>query len=262
MPNLVLLHIGDIVGKPGMLAVRKVLPRLIAERKIDFVVANGENTAGGVGITPELAKELLSLEVDVITSGNHIWRQRDIRPYIDKERRLLRPFNFPATQPGTGFGLFETVSGVKIGVLNLAGRVFMDPADSPFFAADKAVEALSEAAITLVDFHAEASSEKRALALYLEGRVTAVVGTHTHIQTADETLLAGHTAYITDVGMTGPHDSVIGMRKDLIMDRFVHGLPHAFKVAKNDIRFQAVLIEADRASGAALSIERVSLEVG
>ncbi len=262
MEPLVLLMIGDIVGKPGMIAVKKVLPRIVAERKVDFVVANGENTAGGIGITPELAQELLAQEIDCVTTGNHIWRQREIRPYIDKEPRLLRPHNFPDSQPGTGVGLYETASGVKVGVVNLAGRVFMDPADSPFFAADRALEKLSGASVVLVDFHAEATSEKRALGLHLEGRVSAVVGTHTHIQTADNLLLGDRTAYISDVGMTGPHDSVIGMRKDLVMDRFVHGLPHPFRVAKGDPRFQGVLIEIDRASGNALSIERVDRPVG
>jgi metallophosphoesterase (TIGR00282 family) len=253
--------IGDIVGKPGMLAVRKTLPRLIADRRIDFVVANGENTAGGIGITPELANELLSQEVGCITSGNHIWRQREIRPFIDREDRLLRPFNFPAAQPGHGFGLFESGSGVAVGVINLAGRVFMDPADSPFEAADRALDALRNVNIVLVDFHAEATSEKRALALHLQGRVTAVVGTHTHVQTADAAVLGNHTAFITDVGMTGPHDSVIGMRKDLVLERFVRGLPHAFKVAKNDVRFQAAFISVERASGKALGIERIDIPV-
>jgi metallophosphoesterase (TIGR00282 family) len=256
-----ILMIGDIVGKPGMLAVRKTLPRLIADRRIDFIVANGENTAGGIGITPELANELLCQEIGCITSGNHIWRQREIRPFIDREDRLLRPLNFPAAQPGNGFGLYESSSGVTVGVVNLAGRVFMDPADSPFEAADRALDALCNVNIVLVDFHAEATSEKRAMALYLQGRVTAVIGTHTHVQTADAAVLGDHTAFITDVGMTGPHDSVIGMRKDLVMERFVRGLPHAFKVAKNDVRFQAALISIERASGKALGIERIDIPV-
>ncbi len=249
--------IGDAVGKPGLQAIRSTLPRLIAEREIDFVVANGENLAGGVGITPELSNDLLKLGVDCITTGNHIWRQREIRSYIDREPRLLRPHNFQPGQPGTGIGTYYTPGGVSVGVLNLAGRVFMDPADSPFQCAEAAMAKLKSCTIVLVDFHAEASSEKRAMGIFLDGRVTAVVGTHTHIQTADAAVTEKGTAYITDLGMTGPHDSVIGMRKDLVLDRFVLGLPSAFKVAKQGIRFQAVVISVDRDTGRAVSIDRL-----
>ncbi len=253
--------IGDIGGKPGMRAARQFLPRMIADRKIDFVVANGENAARGVGITPDLTKEMLNMGIHCITTGNHVWRHREIKEYIDHEPRLLRPYNYPDSQPGAGLGVFETAAGIKIGVVNLVGRVFMDPADNPFSAADRALEVLSHAQCTLVDLHAEATSEKRAMGFYLSGRATAVIGTHTHIQTADEQILEGGTAYITDVGMTGPHDSVIGMRKDLILDRFVNGMPHSFKLAGQGARFQAVLIQADSKTGRAVAIERIDMPV-
>jgi 2',3'-cyclic-nucleotide 2'-phosphodiesterase len=251
--------VGDVVGKPGIQKVKKSLPRIVANHRIDFVTVNGENAAGGIGITPEIADELLKQDIDCITTGNHIWRQREIQAYINREKRLLRPDNFPSSQPGVGVGVYETAGGIRIGVVNLAGRVFMDPADSPFDAADRAIAALKEASVILVDFHAEATSEKKAMGLYLDGRVTAVVGTHTHVQTADEAVLEGGTAYITDLGMTGPHDSVIGMRKDLVLDRFVHGMPHAFRVAKQGVRFQGVIITADRATGRAKNIERIDV---
>ena len=251
--------IGDVVGKPGMVALKKLLPKLVAERKVDFVSANGENVAGGIGITPDLARELLHLGVHCITSGNHIWRQREIRDYIQRENRLLRPYNFGDTQPGVGFGRYETPGGISVGVINLAGRVFMDPADNPFKAADTALKALAGTRIILVDFHAEASSEKRAMGIYLAGRVSAVVGTHTHVQTSDNWVLDPGTAYLTDLGMTGPHDSVIGMRKDLVLDRFVNGMPHSFQTAKHNIRFQGALIRMDRETGTAQDIERIDI---
>lgn len=261
MEFLTILMVGDVVGKPGMIAVKKQLPKLVAEHKVDFVVANGENTAGGIGITPDLARELLHLGVDCITTGNHIWRQREIREYIEREKRLLRPYNFGENQPGFGFGRFETPGGVAIGVINLAGRVFMDPADNPFKAADRALKTLSDTQFCLVDFHAEASSEKRAMGMYLAGRVAAVVGTHTHVQTADNGILEPGTAYITDLGMTGPHDSVIGMRKDLVLDRFVNGMPHSFQPAKHNIRFQGALIRVRRDTGVAEEIQRIDVAV-
>ena len=253
--------VGDVVGKPGIQAVRKMLGRVIADHQIDFVVANGENAAGGIGITPELARDFLKMGVDCITTGNHIWRQREIQDYIVRQPRLLRPANFPPAQPGVGVGRYETAGGVPVGVVNLAGRVFMDPADNPFFTADAALRELEGVPIILVDFHAEATSEKKAMALYLAGKVTAVVGTHTHVQTADETVFEEGTAFITDMGMTGPHDSVIGMRKDLVLERFVNGMPHAFRVAKQGVRFQGVIITAERDSGKATQIERINIEV-
>jgi metallophosphoesterase (TIGR00282 family) len=254
---LSILIIGDIAGKPGMRALKQLFPRIVADKQVDFVVANGENVAGGMGITRDLSDDLFKLGIDCITTGNHIWRQHEIKTHIENEPRLLRPLNFPASQPGRGLGVFETAAGTKIGVINLAGRVFMDPADNPFAAADSGLGELKKAKIVLVDFHAEATSEKRAMGFFLMGRVTAVVGTHTHIQTADEQIIDNKTAYITDIGMTGPHDSIIGMRKDIILDRFVNGMPHAFKMAKKGIRLQAVLIKADPETGHAIHIERI-----
>ncbi len=259
MDSITILMIGDVAGKPGMRTVQQMLPRIVAEKGIDFTIANGENTARGVGITPELTKDLLKMGIDCVTTGNHIWRHREIRDYIGGEPRLLRPHNFSKSQPGAGVGTFETAAGVRIGVVNLAGRVYMDPADNPFAAADEALTALSHTSITLVDFHAEATSEKRAMGFYLSGRASAVVGTHTHVQTSDNQILPGDTAYITDVGMTGPHDSIIGMRKDLITDRFVTGMPHPFRLAKHGARLQAVVVKVDRVSGKATEIERLDI---
>lgn len=253
--------IGDISGKPGLRCIKALLHRLIADEALDFTVANGENIAGGIGITGDLTKELFKLGIDCVTTGNHIWRQAEIKQYIPGETRLLRPYNFPDTQPGNGFGVYETAAGVKIGVVNLAGQVYMNPADNPFTAADRALDKIPNAQIVLVDFHAEATSEKRAMGFYLNGRASAVVGTHTHIQTADEQILDKGTAYITDIGMTGPHDSIIGMRKDLVLDRFVNGMPHAFKIAKQDPRFQAVLIRVEPDTGRAVSIKRIDQPV-
>jgi metallophosphoesterase (TIGR00282 family) len=253
--------VGDIAAKTGLFAVKKVLPGLIASKEIDFVIANGENVAGGVGITPVLADDLFDLGIDVITTGNHIWRQRDIRAYIDTHKNLLRPANFVKGQPGKGYGLFETPGGIKIAVINLIGQVFMDPADNPFVAADEIVNTLKDISVILVDFHAEVTSEKRAMGFYLNGRVSAVIGTHTHVQTADEQILSEGTAYLTDVGMTGPHNSVIGMNKELVLSRFTTGLPVNFKPAKGSPRFQAAFMHIDTDSGRALAIERVDIPV-
>jgi 2',3'-cyclic-nucleotide 2'-phosphodiesterase len=253
--------IGDVAGKPGMIAMKKQLPRLIAAHQVDFVVANGENVAGGVGITPELTRDLFKAGVDCVTTGNHIWRQREIREYISSEPRLLRPLNFPKQQPGNGFGQYETAGGIPIGVVNLQGRVFMDPAENPFKAVDEALLEMETVSIILVDMHAEATSERRAMGFYLDGRVTAVVGTHTHVQTADEQILEQGTGYITDLGMTGPHDSVIGMRKDLILDKFINGMPHSFKVAKGGVRLQGLLIDVDRDSGLAAGVTRIDIPI-
>jgi len=259
MADVRLLLVGDVMGKAGLNAVRRLLPRAIAERSVDFTIVNGENVAGGVGITPQLAAELFAAGADVLTTGNHVWRQREIRPYIEKEPRLLRPLNFVEGQPGNGFGVFETAAGVPVAVMNLVGQVFMDPADSPFSAADRALPKMGKAKLIVVDFHAEVTSEKRAMGLHLDGRATAVIGTHTHVQTADEQILPGGTAFITDVGMSGPHDSVIGMRKDLVLSRFVTGLPESFKPATGGVKFQAVLVTADAGTGRASRIERISV---
>ncbi|MBN2343285.1 MAG: TIGR00282 family metallophosphoesterase [Deltaproteobacteria bacterium] len=258
MSTLTILMIGDIVAKTGRFAVRKALPGIIGRREVDFVVANGENIAGGIGITPELADDLFDYGVDVITSGNHIWRQREIRPYIEKNNRLLRPHNFTQGQPGRGFGVYETAAGIKVGVINLAGQVYMDiNPENPFTAVDQILKQMSGVKVILVDLHAEATSEKRAMGYYLDGRVSAVVGTHTHVQTADEQILPGGTGFLTDVGMTGPHDSIIGMQKELVVGKFVTGMPESFKPAKNGPRFQAVLLEVDTATGKSTHIERI-----
>lgn len=259
MKDVVIFVIGDIAGKPGMQATRRLMNRVLTEHEVDFVIANGENSAGGVGITPDLANDIFRLGAHCITTGNHVWRHREIREYIEREPRLLRPHNYLKSQPGSGQGTFETPGGIKINVINLVGRVYMDPAENPFVAADAALGTLDQSTITIVDFHAEATSEKRAMGFYLDGRVTAVVGTHTHVQTADEQILPGNTAYITDIGMTGPHDSIIGMRKDLVIDRFVTGLPHPFRPAKGGARLQGVLIRADRTTFQATSISRIDI---
>ena len=242
-----------------MRSVKQLLNRVVAEHDVDFIIANGENSAGGVGITPELAGDLFKLGAHCITTGNHVWRHREIRDYIEREPRLLRPHNYLKSQPGTGAGLYETAAGIKIGVVNLVGRVYMDPAENPFITADAALSTIKDAAIKIVDFHAEATSEKRAMGFYLDGRVTGVVGTHTHVQTADEQILPQGTAYISDIGMTGPHDSIIGMRKDLVMERFVTGMPHPFRLAKGGARLQGVLIQAEETQGLAKSIARIDI---
>ena len=252
-----LLMVGDVVGAPGRRAVRENIPALRTELGIDFVVANGENAAGGNGITREVARELFSYGVDALTMGNHVWNHREAYGYVDGEERLVRPANYPAGAPGAGMRLFA-VGGVKIAVVNCSGRVFMAPLDCPFRAMDGILDELAgRAHIILVDFHAEATSEKVAMGWYLDGRVTAVFGTHTHVQTADERLLPGGTAYITDVGMTGPRDSVIGVKKETVLEKFITQLPHRFEVAGGPYQFNAVLVEADAESGRALAVERI-----
>ncbi len=255
------LFIADIVGKPGRQAVSQELHRLVDRYTIDIVIANGENAAGGFGITEETAKELFGLGIHLLTSGNHIWDKKDALDYINREEKLIRPANYPAGAPGRGSAVIQTAAGISIAVLNLEGRVFMNPLECPFRSADKELERLRKITpVVVVDFHAEATSEKMALGAYLDGRVSAVLGTHTHVQTADERLLPGGTAYITDVGMTGSFDSVIGIRKELAVEKFLSQLPVRFEVAKKDIRINCVAIEIDEISGKALSIERVSVE--
>lgn len=253
-----LLMIGDVVGKPGRRAVRQNLPELISQMTVDIVVANGENAAGGNGITREVAQELFASGVDVITMGNHTWNQKEIYTYIGREGRIIRPANYPPGAPGAGVGVFRAKNGTELGVINLLGRVFMQELDCPFRKADQMVSLLSErVGIILVDFHAEASSEKVAMGWYLDGRAAVVCGTHTHVQTADERVLPGGTAYITDVGMTGPRDSVIGVKKELIIDRFVTAMPRRFEVADGIYQFNAVLVEIDETSHRAVSIQRI-----
>ncbi len=257
-----ILFIGDIVGKPGRRAVSEFVPSLISERKIDLVIANCENAAAGFGVTREIVEELFGSRIDVLTSGNHIWNKKEVLDFIGDYKTLLRPANYPATTPGSGAVLIPTAKGEYVGVLNLAGRIFMHPSDCPFVTAkDKIAELKSKTKIIIVDIHAEATSEKKALGWYLDGEVSAVLGTHTHVQTADEEILPQGTAYISDVGMTGPFDSVIGVKKDLIIERFLTQMPNKFDVAKGDIRMQGVMLDIDSISGKAISIERISIKL-
>jgi len=256
------LFIGDIVGKPGRRAVSEFVPSLISERKIDLVIANCENAAAGFGVTREIVEELYSCRIDVLTSGNHIWNKKEVLEFIGDYETLLRPANYPMTTPGSGTVLMPTAKGEYVGVLNLAGRIFMHPSACPFTTAkSKIVELREKTKVIIVDIHAEATSEKKALGWYLDGEVSAVLGTHTHVQTADEEILPQGTAYISDVGMTGPFDSVIGIKKDIIIERFLTQMPNKFDVAKGDIRMQGVILDIDSISGKANSIERISIKL-
>jgi hypothetical protein len=257
---LKILFLGDVFGKPGRQAVQRLVPRLIAREAIDLVVANAENSASGVGVTPDSADELLASEVNLLTSGNHIWAKREIVPYLERPgSKLLRPANYPPGAPGRGRAVIETPDGRKLGVLNLEGRVFMKALDDPFRAALEGIEALRAegARAILVDMHCEATSEKNAMGWFLDGKVSAVLGTHTHVQTADARVLPGGTAFVTDVGMCGPWDSVIGVRKELVLERFVSGRPNSFEPAKRDVWLQGAIVEVDDATGRARSIARV-----
>lgn len=254
-----ILFIGDIIGKPGRRAVRELLPWIIEERRIDFVIANCENAAAGFGVTGEVVEELYGCHIDVLTSGNHIWDKKEIVDFVEGYETLLRPANYPPGAPGRGSVVVATPGGVRIGVINLAGRVFMNPLDCPFRTADREIEKIkNRAQAIVVDMHAEATSEKIAMGWYLSGRVAAVLGTHTHVQTADDRILPGETAYITDVGMTGPFDSVIGIKKEVILQRFLLQIPNKFDVAKGDVRLQGVTVEIDP-DGRAVGIERINM---
>ncbi|WP_027363760.1 TIGR00282 family metallophosphoesterase [Desulfotruncus alcoholivorax] len=253
-----LLMIGDIVGRPGRRAVKENLPGLVQEQKIDFVIANGENAAGGNGITREITRELFTYGIDVITMGNHVWNKREVINFIENESRLIRPANYPPGTPGKGYGIYNTKNNVKIGVFNLSGRIFMPDLDCPFRSAATILPLLKEECkIILLDFHAEATSEKIALAYYLDNDISAFCGTHTHVQTADERILPGGTAYITDVGMTGPYESVIGVKKELVIEKFLTQMPKRFEVAAGTYQFNAVRIDIDEQTGNALSITRI-----
>ena len=242
------LFIGDIVGSPGRQIVHDRLADIVEQKQIDLVIANGENAASGFGITPRLADELLNMGIEVLTGGNHSWDRKEILEYMPHQPRLLRPANFPDGAPGNGVFLGTAKNGTKYGVLNLQGRVFLSPIDDPFRKADTELAKLPpDVAFVLVDMHAETTSEKLAMGWYLDGRVTAVVGTHTHVATADEHVLPGGTAFITDVGMTGPHGGVIGMDREGIIKRFLDGLPARFEVAEGDVQMNCVLIETDEA---------------
>jgi metallophosphoesterase (TIGR00282 family) len=255
-----LLFIGDVVGEPGRRAVALLLPKLAARYQTDLVIANGENAAAGFGITPDLADDLFAAGVNVMTGGNHSWDKKEILPYFAEQPRLLRPANLPAGAPGRGRFVAKAKNGVRVGVINLMGRVFMTAIDDPFrVVLDEIAAVRQDARLIFVDFHAEATSEKVAMGWHLDGRVTAVIGTHTHVQTADERILPNGTAYITDAGMTGPHDSVIGVERGAILQRFLTGLPQRFETASENPRLNGVLITADEQTGRAVSIERLSL---
>ena len=253
-----ILFIGDIVGSPGREAVKKLLPELKKEYNLDFIIANAENAAGGSGITPKVAQELFDAGIAVLTSGDHVWKKREIFEIIQQEERILRPLNFPTGAPGRGWGVFKTSGNLNIGVMNVQGRVFMQALECPFRTTREAQEKLSQnTKIIIVDIHAEATSEKVALGWYLDGAVSAVLGTHTHIQTADERILPAGTAYITDVGMTGAIDSVIGRKIEDVLERFVTCVPTRLEVAKENVQLQGVVLDIDEQTGKARSIVRI-----
>lgn len=251
------LIIGDIVGQPGRNAIRELVPVLRKEEGIDFVIANAENAAGGSGVTPPIAEELFKCGIDVMTTGDHIWNRREIMEYLGKSDRLLRPANYPQGAPGSG-SCAVNKNSLKVGVINLAGRVFMDTIECPFRVVREEIEKIKDKTkIIFVDMHAEATSEKVALGWYLDGVVSCVFGTHTHIQTADERILPKGTAYITDLGMAGPYDSVIGRRVDQILARFITQIPTRFEMAEENVQLAGAVVEVDEANGKALSIKRV-----
>lgn len=254
------LFIGDIIGEPGRKMVKQTLPDLLRTHVPDLVIANGENAAGGFGLTPVIADELFALGINVLTSGNHVWDKKEIEPYLAKQERLIRPANYPEGTTGFGSVVVPTDGAGKAAVLNLEGRVFMSNLEDPFRVAEREIERLrKEARVVIIDFHAEATSEKAALAWHLDGRASAVLGTHTHVQTADERILPGGTAFMTDVGMTGPSDSVIGVRKEDAINRFLTQRPHKFEIPKGPVHLDAVVLDIDQKSGKARSITRVKL---
>jgi hypothetical protein len=261
---LKVLFLGDVFGKPGRRAVQLLVPRLIAREGLDLVIANAENAAAGTGVTPDSAEELLRAEVNLLTSGNHIFSKREIVPYLDLPGcRLLRPANYPPGTPGRGRALVSTPDGRKLGVVNVEGRVFMRALDDPFRTALVEIEALRAAGAKaiLVDMHCEATSEKNAMGWFLDGKVSAVLGTHTHVQTADARVLPGGTAFITDVGMCGPWDSIIGVKKELVVERFLTARPVPFEPAKRDVWLQGAIVDIDDETGRGRSIARVQERV-
>ena len=256
---MIVLGVGDVIGRPGRDALRAVLPALRKERAVDVVVANSENTAGGLGTTPETADDLFDLGVDVITGGNHTWKHREFGPYLESHERALRPLNYPEA-PGRGVGLFATRDGRAFAVINLIGRTFMEATENPFRAVERALaEVAGKARVVIVDMHAEASSEKRAMGWHLDGRVSVVWGTHTHVPTADEEILPGGTAYLGDIGMTGPYASVIGLEPGNAVKKFVTSRPTPYKIAEGNLQVRAVLVDVDDATGKARAIERLTL---
>lgn len=254
-----LLFIGDIVGQPGRRAVKELIPRLRQEHCLSVVVANGENSAGGSGITPNTAAEIFAAGVDIITCGDHLWDQKEVMALLEGERRFVRPLNYPAGTPGQGSTLFEAPGLPPVAVLNLQGRTFMPALENPFHAAREEVARLRRTTkVIFVDFHAEATSEKVAMARMLDGLVSAVIGTHTHVQTADEQIFPGGTAFLCDGGFTGPHESVIGREIEPVLQRFITNMPQKFEVAKGRVLLQGAVVEIDEATGHARSIQRVS----
>jgi metallophosphoesterase (TIGR00282 family) len=252
---VLILAIGDVIGKPGRKALSQLLPGLRQQYGLDLIMVNGENAAGGIGLTVETAKEMLDAGADVLTSGNHIWMHREIYPYLDSDTPILRPLNYPPGVPGRGYIIIG-----RVAVVNLIGRVFIGDFDNPFHAIDKLLAEL-EPKIIIVDFHAEATSEKVAMGRYLDGRVSAVLGTHTHVGTTDAQILPGGTAYVSDIGMTGPLDSVIGDDAEAAIERFLTNLPHRLSVGKGKIALNGIMVEVDDDNGRALSIERIYREV-
>lgn len=256
------IFIGDIVGKAGRRAVRALLPVLLRDHQVDLVVANGENAAGGFGITPQIVRELLEDSVDLLTSGNHIWDRKEIIEFFHREQGLLRPINYPPGTPGAGSAVIVTRTGERVGIINASGRVFMGDMDCPFRATTKEIEKMRKTTpVIIVDFHAEATSEKAALGWFLDGQVSAVIGTHTHVQTADERVLPQGTAYITDAGMSGARDSVIGVKKEIAIERFLTQIPNKFETANEDVRLQGVMVSIDATTGRSIAIERFDLPV-
>ncbi len=254
-----ILFVGDIFGRSGRRAVEECLPSILEEHQVDFCVANGENAAAGKGLTPDIAEQLFSLGIDVITGGNHIWHHKEIIPLLETETRILRPINFPEAVPGKGWGLYKsTRTGDLVGVISAMGRIFLRELDNPFHVIEKILPVIQQKTpIILVDFHAEATSEKVAMGWFLDGKVSACIGTHTHIPTADEKILPQGTAYLTDSGMTGPYDSVIGVRKEIILEMFLTQMPVRHEVASGDTQFHSVLIEVDNKTGKATGIFRI-----
>jgi 2',3'-cyclic-nucleotide 2'-phosphodiesterase len=258
-----ILHVGDVIGQPGRRALAHALPRIKAEHGTDFVIVNAENAAGGFGLTPEIAQDLFTLGADVLTSGNHIWDKKQVLDYLDREPRVLRPDNYPEGVPGRGWGVYEpVVGGPKVAVLNLEGRVYMHNLRDPFTVGRERVTQLRrETPIVIVDFHAEITSEKRALGWHLDGLASAVIGTHTHVQTADEEVLPGGTAYLTDAGMTGGRDSVIGIEVQEALQRFLTQMPARFSPAPGRLWLNGAVVDVDEATGRARSIQRVQMAV-
>jgi 2',3'-cyclic-nucleotide 2'-phosphodiesterase len=253
-----ILFVGDVIGKPGRKALARLLPRLVDEHRADYVIVNVENAAGGFGVTADVLDELDELPIHCMTSGNHIWDKKEVGELFQREPRLLRPANYPAGNPGRGVHVGETAAGIPVATVNLEGQVFLKNVDSPFTSADRLLgELAGKAKVVFVDFHAEATSEKQALGVYLDGRVSAVVGTHTHVPTADERVLPGGTAFLTDAGMTGPYEGIIGFRADRVLDRFLLQTPTTFEVARRDVRLAAAVVDVDEATGRARGIQRL-----